>query len=112
MGLSKRPKGQEIEGYVERMIREQFSALATGKDWQANLVKKDLERLMAHLKLEFKDIESVPKKRVVTKATKKAKPKPESGKPVSVEDYLRWTGQAQAANAYPYQNYHWFWGRP
>ena len=79
MELSKRPKGEEIEAYVEDCLM----AFGNNHEWMghAPVIKRmdkateesrrDLNLLMAHLKLEFKDIPGVPVKRVVGKATKK-----------------------------------------
>lgn len=81
MELSKRPKGNEIEAYVADVAR---SIWATHETWgglkhprvfeSIHALRRDLDLLMAHLKLEFQGVPGTPAKRVVGKATKKKGP--------------------------------------
>ncbi len=74
MELRVRPKGKEIEEYIRLMWECHL-------DWEwskhPELVKAikatraDLALLMAHLKLELKDVPGTPSKRVVGKAKAK-----------------------------------------
>jgi len=76
MGLSKRPKGKEIEEWVTRGWKyHKESERRHHPELVAAIseLRRDVNLLMAHLKLEFKDIPEEPKKRIVTKATKKPK---------------------------------------
>lgn len=77
MSLSKRPKGKEIEEFIRDYVqgKSQWHD-REGHSPEFNRLKRlknDMDLLMAHLKLEFKDVPGTPAKRVVTKATKKPK---------------------------------------
>lgn len=98
MNLSKRPKGPEIEEWVTRGWKYHKDL-----EWSHHpqlleaigALRRDVNLLMAYLKLEFKDIESVPKKRVVGKATKKKAPEGMTGYGVALADVLKAAAAAQ-----------------
>jgi hypothetical protein len=70
MELSKRPKGKEIEGFVRDQINALYNLIMKEQKEKRDLLRRDLDLLMAHLKLEFKDVPSVPSKRIIANAEK------------------------------------------